>query len=405
MAGRYHCDRPVPGDIRRHRRLALQGLLLCVVVLSAWRSPASSLAAGDAEHVSFLRDGRPAHLLGQVLVEADDGGLLLKDAEGVLWAIQPNELTDRRSVGKPLEPLPRDVLSERLQRRFSDSFRVHHTAHYVICYNTTEAYAEWVGALFERLYAAFHTYWGRQGVELHPPRQPLVALVFQDSNSYAEYARAELGEATSSIVGYYSLQSNRVTMYDLTRADRLGAFRPTTTAAHINLVLSRPDAERTVATIIHEATHQLAFNCGLHERYADIPVWVSEGIAVYFETPDLRSSRGWRRIGAVNEARLAQFRRYLRSRPDDSLRTLLADDTRFRESRTAVDAYAEAWVLNYYLLHKHSEEYAEYLKTLSQKTPLIYDTPRERIALLESKLGISLRRLDEELLRYTARLQ
>ena len=76
-----------------------------------------------------------------------------------------------------------------------------------------------------------------------------------------------------------------MTMYDLTSIDRLrrpGDKRLTT--AQINAMLSRPEGERTVATVVHEATHQMAFNCGLHTRYADIPVWVSEGIAMYFET-------------------------------------------------------------------------------------------------------------------------
>ena len=40
-----------------------------------------------------------------------------------------------------------------------------------------------------------------------------------------------------------------------------------------------PDWERNVATIIHEATHQLAYNSGMQRRYADNPMWVSEGLA------------------------------------------------------------------------------------------------------------------------------
>ena len=84
-------------------------------------------------------------------------------------------------------------------------------------------------------------------------------------------------------------------------------------AAHINQVLSQPAAERTVATIVHEATHQLAYNTGLQTRYAGNPMWVSEGIAVYFETPDLDSARGWRYIGAINRLHLNHFREYAQS--------------------------------------------------------------------------------------------
>ena len=98
-------------------------------------------------------------------------------------------------------------------------------------------------------------------------------------------------------------------------------------------MLARPEAEPMVATIIHEATHQIAFNCGLQTRFADIPVWVSEGLAVYFETPDLQSPKGWRNIGAVNQPRLDRFREYLTRRPPGSLASLLADDKRMRDPR------------------------------------------------------------------------
>ena len=67
-------------------------------------------------------------------------------------------------------------------------------------------------------------------------------------------------------------------------------------------ILARPEAAGLVATVVHEATHQMAFNCGLHARLAPVPVWVSEGIATYFETPDLRSRTGWRGIGGVNQS-------------------------------------------------------------------------------------------------------
>jgi hypothetical protein len=77
----------------------------------------------------------------------------------------------------------------------------------------------------------------------------------------------------------------------------------------INEMLSQPAAVPLVATIVHEATHQIAFNCGLQQRYADIPLWLCEGMAVYFEAPDLTSTRGWRGIGRVNYPRLETFRK------------------------------------------------------------------------------------------------
>ena len=356
-------------------------------------------SAHAVDHVSLHRDDKPVHVSGKVLVEAQDGGLLVMDSARVLWAVTPDELVRHEKDALPFESMDKGSMAQHLLNEMPRGFRIHATAHYVICYNTTEAYAEWCGALFERLYLAFNNYWRKRGLDLKDPEWPLVALVFDGKPSYSRYAEAELGEATSSIIGYYSLRTNRVTTYDLTGVDgQLGSRA--STAVQINRILSRPEAERTVATIIHEATHQLAFNCGLQTRYADIPLWVSEGVAIYFETPDLRSSRGWRNIGGVNRVRLAEFRRYLRARPADSLLTLISNDERFRSSRTAPQAFAEAWALNYFLIRKHPDEYLEYMRGLSAKNQLLYDTPEERMAEFKQAFGDDLSRLEQEFLRY-----
>ncbi len=351
------------------------------------------------EHVSINRDGKSIHVDGEIVVEAVDGGLLLRDATGVLWAITPEEIDARDSDAVPYAPADHDEMGERLLKEFPDGFRIHKTAHYVVCYNTSSAYAEWCGALYERLFLAFNTYWKNRGFKLEEPEFPLVALVFNNQRSYADYARPDLGDATSKIIGYYSLKSNRVVMYDLTGSDQAsGGGR--TTPAHINRLLMRPGAERTVATIIHEATHQIAFNCGLQTRYADIPLWVSEGVAIYFETPDLRSSKGWRNIGGVNRVRLGEFRRYLRNRPSNSILTLLSGDERFRDPRQATDAYGEAWALNYFLIRKHPKDYLAYMKGLSEKKPLRYDEPEDRLSQFKEAFGDDLAKLDTEFLRY-----
>src|SRR5436190_8860041 len=45
-------------------------------------------------------------------------------------------------------------------------------------------------------------------------------------------------------------------------------------------------------TMIHEATHQVAFNTGLHSRIGENPRWVVEGLATVFEAPGVRNSGG-----------------------------------------------------------------------------------------------------------------
>jgi hypothetical protein len=171
------------------------------------------------------------------------------------------------------------------------------------------------------------------------------------------------------------------------------------TQDHIQMLLSRPAAERTVATVIHEATHQLAFNSGLQTRFADNPFWLSEGLAIYFESPDLSSRRGWKRVGEINETRLRGMRDYLARRPATSLASLITDDQRFRQTQEAKDAYAEAWSLCYFLIRRHPDGFRRYLEIIRGKQALGRDTPEQRLREFQEAFGVDLTSLDRDLLR------
>jgi len=366
------------------------------------------MAAGGVDTVVFRRSGQEHTVGGRVLVTAQDGGLLLLGRDGLLWAIPPEEQIKTTRDDSPFRPLSREELAGQLLRVLPTGFQVHETANYLVCYNTSKVYAQWCGALLERLFSAFLNYWQQRGLELSKPEFPLVAIVFADRKSYEDFSRPELGEAAPSIVAYYSLMTNRMTMYDLTGVEQWGggsAARSRLGPNQITQILARPEAERTVATIIHEATHQIAFNCGLHQRLSDCPLWVSEGIAIYFETPDLHSAKGWRSIGAINRPRLAQFYTYLPRRPPDSLRTLIEKDERFRNPQTGLDAYAEAWALTYFLLKQRPKQYVEYLQQISRKKPLVWDKPETRLREFQSAFGQDLQALDAEFLRFMAKLR
>jgi hypothetical protein len=390
---------PVPA---RLRCLLLSGglpLRLCVALsflagaLTGGRPPLA------LDYVTVRRGGESHEVAGKIEVEAVDGGVLLLATDGRMWPVKKEDLVARRSDDKPFAPLARDAFTKSLLAELP-GFKVHATQHYLICYNTSPAYARWVGGLFEGLHKAFYNYWTRRGAELHEAQFPLVALVFDSQSAFAAHAHAELGEAVGSLIGYYSLESNRMTMYDLTGIEASAGGNDRNAAARINRVLSQPGAERTVATIVHEATHQLAFNSGLSVRYADVPFWVSEGIAIYFETPDLESTKGWRSIGAVNRYNLVNFRKYLARRPAGSLHLVLSDDKRFRDPATSGDAYAEAWALNYFLLHTRSAAYVKYLQLLAEQKPLVDIAPERRLKEFQQFFGNDMTALENDFLRY-----
>ena len=98
-------------------------------------------------------------------VEAEDGGVLLLTADGVALAAAKEEIVSRKSDDKPFVPLTADELAKQLTAELPAGFKIHQTQNYLICYNTSPAYAQWVGGLFERLHKAFYNYWTRRGIE------------------------------------------------------------------------------------------------------------------------------------------------------------------------------------------------------------------------------------------------
>jgi hypothetical protein len=376
---------------------------IALVLLTLLLSP---LPLAAVDRVVFQRDGREQVVAGRLLVEAQDGGLLLLAPDGRIWAVPHEEKPRLTRDESPMKPLPRDELAKKLLAELPRGFDALGTAHYLICYDTSKPYAQWCGSLFERLHGAFVNFWSHKGFELHESEFPLVAILFADRKAYLKFSRSELGPAGESILAYYSLMSNRMTLYDLTGVETSGQALPRSTAQQINQILNQPAAREAVATVVHEATHQIAFNCGLQARLSDCPCWVSEGIAMYFETPDLSSTKGWRGIGGVNYLRLQNFGGYLSRRTPGSLAALIETDKRFHDAQPALrnDAYAEAWALTYFLIRQHPKEYVKYMQILSRKKPLIVDTPEDRRAEFEKAFG-KFKPLDAEFLRSMNRVR
>lgn len=362
--------------------------------------------AAAVEHVMVNFNSGPRKLSGEILIEDSVGSMVLATDEGGLWQIQADKIRDRSNDERPLERLDKDQLAQRLIEEMGRGFQVHDSKHYVVAFNTTRAYAKWCSSLLERLQRGFIAFWKDRGCDVKPPKTPLAVLIFSNKASYLNYAKEELGASAGNAIGYYSLQTNRIVMYDLTGMQALRREQTRRGAKRdITALLSQPEAEPLVATIVHEATHQISFNCGLQTRLVDNPVWLGEGLAVYFETPDLSSKRSWSGIGKINYARWNLFRQNYRTGKVGRLKTLIIDDTRIRHPRTAVDAYAEAWAWNYFLITWHPKEYTAYLKMIAAKPLLIYDDRQTRLADFQRHFGDDLGALEDEFSRRMSRLK
>jgi len=379
-----------------------KSLIIRVAVLAAC-CIGSRVAAMD--RVMIQREDMERELVGRVLVEGQDGSLLFQTLDGVMWVIEAQEVRGRRRDELPFRPLSKKEIGRRLVEELPRGFQIETTEHYVIAYNTSRAYARWCGNLWERLYRGFFNYWGTRRFPLHEPEFPLVALIFDDRAGFEAYAKEELGSAVGAVIGYYNFRSNRVVTFDLTGlAQQNRSRRHRFQSSEIRQLLAQPAAERNVATLVHEVTHQLAYNTGLQTRFAGNPFWVAEGLANFFETPDLRSSKGWRGIGKVNHYRLVQFRRNRAAQATGWLAGLVQDDAPFRNSKTAGQAYADAWAVNYYFLKKRVKDYVAYLTELSKLQPLEEPSPEQRLATFRRHFGDP-QRVEQDVLKAMRRLR
>jgi hypothetical protein len=175
---------------------------------------------------------------------------------------------------------------------------------------------------------------GKGFVVTFPPRR-LTVVTLRDRNSYAAF----LGEKPGAEVGgHYDLDTNQLVIFDFSSGKRGPASAP---LEQINTI-----------TLTHETTHQLTFNTGLLDRHGDVPIAVSEGLAMYAELWRPGSGAGGRAIfGGVNRFRL-QVLIDEESKPESwlPLGQILTDDTLFQREESQQLAYAEAWVLVHYHL-------------------------------------------------------
>ena len=349
-----------------------------------------------ADEVVILKGQSEFTLVGNVVEKSQDGGMLFQTQDGRLWPLKAEQIQHHEDIDKPVQPFSRKVLGRKLRDQleddFRDDFKIHEADEFVIVYNTHKDYARWIGGLYRRFERGFTSYWKSRKFKPEKPAFPLAVIVFKSRQQYHQYMKRELGIVNDEMVAYYNLETNRVTMYDLT-ADDFGG-RPVN-QRRIAEVLKNPRAIPMVATIIHEGTHQLMFNTGMQTRFSDTPLWLNEGLAMYFEVPDLSANQGWRKMGQVNFLRTGPLYEFLRRRPPNSLQTMLQSDSAFRDE-SALDMYAQAWAFNYFLLKQHGDAFVEYLKFMSKKPRLKYDKPEDRLSDFLQFFEMTLEDLDRE---------
>lgn len=343
--------------------------------------------------------------------------------DGRLRTLDVKKIESFRKLADQFSPLSAGHVRDQLRRELvGERMDIVGTGHYLVAgpASLVGDYAE----LFEDQYKAVFNYFSVRGFHIHEPEFPLIAIVFPDAKSFAKYAAKDKVEAKGGLKGYYVQSSNRIALYRDAPSAETSDASPRLTSPFLvdpeRLPGNRPqfpplvDApqppqlnhwasidSRLEATVIHEATHQVAFNIGIHTRIGQSnPRWIVEGLATVFEAPGMRSSGLAKTPGAkLNLMRLHNFQDFVkhRRRPK-SLAAFVQSDQTF--AANVLDGYAQAWALTYFLIETRPREYSQLMHAIAARPAIETYDDKQRLADFEQAFGRDLVLLEANFLRF-----
>jgi hypothetical protein len=306
----------------------------------------------------------------------------LLSRDGRLWDFAPGKTNNYRKTSSHFAAYSAAEIAARLERELDGKLKVTGTGHYLVAHPPgKEAWAQ----RFEDLYRSTVNYFGRRGLRIHEPEFPLIAVVWPKREDFLRYAAREGSQVASGVLGFYSPTSNRVTLYDQASGSGRGW-------------------QQNEATIIHEATHQMAFNTGVHNRFAPTPRWLAEGLGTMFEAPGVWDWRNHPQLkDRVNRGRLADFRHWQKNgRTKGAFVNLVGSDRQFDANPSA--AYAEAWAWVFFLTETYPQKFGEYVQKVASRANFEAYPLARRMSDFTSIFGEDFRMLEQHFLKFMASL-
>lgn len=353
---------------------AVRTVLLLVVFGGCLNRAAAQSPSG--EMVEATLEGRKVEglLLGNAGMQ-----LNLLGRDGRLWRLGPDDVKQLTRTSTQFRPLSISDFRAALLRELGDGYEVSGTGHYLVAHprGQRDRWAE----RFEDLYRSFVHYFYVRGFQPTTPPFPLVGIVWKSKSDFTRHASPG-GNAPNNIAGYYDPTSNRIHIYDMGG----GA--------------DSPYWRQNAAVLIHEATHQTAFNTGIHSRLSLQPTWLVEGLATLFEAPGVYDSENHpERADRINRRHLDTFRQSVPSQNRARvLADLIASDRQFETDTLA--AYAESWALTFMLMETEPRQYLEYLKRMASRPAFQEYTSEQRTEDFTDVFGSNWQMLDARLSRF-----
>ncbi len=336
----------------------------------------------------------------------------------------------------PDDPAAAGALKNEFSREFSRDFSCRTTKHFLLCYDSTDAFAAREGAAMEKVYDAFQFYFNMD--KLHPEflQQRLNVVLFKNRDDYLVYGKKSEGADLSWTSGFYSQRTNRSSFFDDSTGpnvaglddqadalkDKIQALneqiaiasgknqlglvntlmvernRAGEALAHLNNMIGNDVQMLNKVKTMHEAAHQIAFNMGIQSRAVDYPVWLSEGLACSFEMEDSLGHRGpallnYGRIGTLKDA-IA-----------DGVAATVADFVTNApappaNNKATAQLYAQGWGLFHFLYKFHREGMEKYLLAYKNHPPFRRIDADERKVIFTQAFGDDLDDLNKKFVNY-----
>jgi len=352
-------------------------VLLSMAVMFAGLTPAGAdapnpwmleltLDGRKIEGTPLAWNTREVHLLGR---------------DGQIWRFPPTEAEDYRKTSDRFRSYSTSELRAMLLRELGGDFEVTGASHYMVAH-PRGGRTQWAQR-FEDLYRSFVHYFSVRGFDLQEPPCPLIGIVCRNRREFLDYRAGEGLPVGYGVVGYYSLESNRILLYDVGGGSG-----------------DSSDWRRNASTLIHEAAHQAAFNTGIHNRLTMPPLWVAEGLATMFEAPGLHNSRAFpRESDRIHEDQLRQFRELVVGKAQPGLLAELVASDRLFATRPPA-AYATAWALTFHLVETQRRRYADYLARTAKRPPFENYSAADRTADFTAVFGEDWKMLEARFFRF-----
>ncbi|MFK7766601.1 MAG: DUF1570 domain-containing protein [Mariniblastus sp.] len=358
------------------RRLIIA--VLCAIVLMPWVIQ-ESIAQSQPEMTVEIPYKKRKYV-GQPLVW-DGKDMMILRRDGKISILPVKSERDYTKVKNSFKPYSHHEIRVQLQNEFGAKYQVSTTANFVVVHPPGSA--ETWSMPFQKLYSRFRAYFSSQGFRLKRPEFPMVAVILRTRGEFDRFLRKYHPSAGRNVLGYYAPRSNRIITYDQTGGQTKGQ----SWFFHTD-------------TIIHEATHQTAFNTGVHSRYNAGLRWASEGLAMLFEAPGVNNSMYYtRQKDRINRDRLIALKKYYAAdRLKGKMGSLILSDNLFRSDPQM--AYAMAWGMTFFFTEKMPNEYNRFLRNDAKRADFSSYPSNKRASDFAKAFGSNTKGLEAQMKRF-----